>query len=220
MVRGSPAPFLFVFDFDGVIVDSHAHWLGLIRAVQREMGGTRQIPDNVWDQLDDVSFTAMARHLGVPGEQLLGYATRVAGRMLRPDYRPPLFEGIDRVIHALVEHGNVIILSASPAELIRRTIAKAGLDDAIDLVTGGRDPRSKATKLPPLLQRFDARPRRAVMVGDAVSDIRAGQANNMWTAAVGWGWQSAGRLADASPDFLFDRVDDLLTLPERIAAHP
>ena len=201
-----------------MIVDSHAHWLALIRDVQREMGGTRPIPDDVWDQLGDVSFTATVRQLGVPGEQLLGYATRVRARMLADGYQPPLFEGIEEVVHTLAQAGNAIILSASPGELIRRTVERSRLRDAIDLIAGGRDLRGKAVKLPPLLQRFGVRPERAVIIGDAVSDIRAGQANRMWTAAVGWGWQSTARLSEAGPDFLFERVDELLTLPERISA--
>lgn len=211
-----PAPLLFVLDFDGVIVDSHAHWLTLIRDVQREMGGTRPIPDDVWDQLGDVSFAAMVRHLGVPGEQLLGYAARVRARMLAEAYQPPLFDGIEEVVQALAQAGNAIILSASPAELIRRTVDRTRLRESIDLITGGRDLRGKAAKLPPLLQRFGVRPERAVIIGDAVSDIRAGQANRMWTAAVGWGWQSAARLGEAGPDFLFEQMDELFTLPERL----
>jgi phosphoglycolate phosphatase-like HAD superfamily hydrolase len=54
------------------------------------------------------------------------------------------------------------------------------------------------------------------MVGDAVSDIRAGQANGMRTAAVTWGWQRRDLLAAAGPDWIFTRVEALLALPDRV----
>lgn len=207
---------LFVLDFDGLIVDTHDLWLAMLRRVSLEMGDRRPIPDDVWDQLDDVSFPAMLRHLGVPRGQMLLWARRVVEEMADPAYQPRVFEGMGAAIRELAEAGPVAILSASPGALIRRTLAHAGLEEAIDLVAGGPDPRGKAERLPGVIGRFRARRARTVIVGDAVSDVRAGQQCRIRTAAVTWGWQSRARLEAAGPDFLLSRVEELCTLPDRL----
>jgi len=43
---------MFVFDFDGVLADSSAIWLAILRKVHADMAGTTPIPDDFWDRLD------------------------------------------------------------------------------------------------------------------------------------------------------------------------
>lgn len=216
MVAAADDPPLFVLDFDGVIVDTHLLWLNMLRRVSADMGERRPIPDDVWDQLDDVSFPAMIRHLGIPNGQTLMWGKRVMEQMAAPTYQPQLFSGIDRAIEGLAEAGPVVVLSASPSALIQRTLTRTGLEDAVDLIAGGPDPRGKAERLPGVIKRFRARRARSVIVGDAVSDIRAGKQTGIRTAAVSWGWQSRARLEAEAPDLLFTSVEELRTLPARL----
>jgi phosphoglycolate phosphatase len=207
---------MFVFDFDGVLADSSALCLDLLRWVHADFGLPRPIPDDLWHRLDDISFPAMARYLGVPAGQQAKYLRRIFERMVDEAYRPELFDGVDGVLRALAQEGPVAILSASPAAVIEMALDRAGLSASVAGIRDGRDPASKTAKLPGLLDQFGASPSQAVMVGDATSDIRAGQANGMRTAAVTWGWQRRDLLAAAGPDWIFTRVETLLTLPERL----
>jgi phosphoglycolate phosphatase len=211
-----PPQIMFVLDFDGVLVDSSTLCLDLLRRVHTEIGGTRPIPDDLWHRLDDISFPEMARYLEVPAAQQPKYVGRIFERMVDGAYRPELFDGVDGVLRALAQEGPVAILSASPAAVIEMALDRAGLSGSVAAIRDGRDPTSKAAKLPTLLDQFGASPRQAVMVGDAVSDIRAGQANGMRTAAVTWGWQRRDLLAAAGPDWILTRVEALLTLPNRL----
>ncbi len=134
--------------------------------------------------------------------------------------RPALFAGIAAVLRALAGHGPIAILSASPLVVIESALERAGVSGAVQAIRDGSDPTSKAAKLPGLLGQFGVGASGAVMIGDGVSDIRAGQANCMLTAAVTWGWQSRARLEAAGPDWLLTRVDELLTLPGLTDAAP
>jgi phosphoglycolate phosphatase len=207
---------MFVFDFDGVLADSSALCLDLLRWVHADFGLPRPSPDDLWHRLDDISFPAMARYLGVPAGQQAKYLRRIFERMVDEAYRHELFDGVDGVLRALAQEGPVAILSASPAAVIEMALDRAGLSASVAGIRDGRDPASKTAKLPGLLDQFGASPSQAVMVGDATSDIRAGQANGMRTAAVTWGWQRRDLLAAAGPDWIFTRVETLLTLPERL----
>lgn len=208
---------LFVFDFDGVLADSSALCLDLLRRVQAERSGP-PLPDDLWDRLDDISFPAMVAYLGVPEAERRAALGRLVAEITGDAYRPALFAGIDAVLRGLASEGRVAILSASPLAVIEATLERAGVADAVDAIRDGGDPASKAAKLPGLLAEFDVAARRAVMIGDAVSDVHAGQANGMGTAAVTWGWQSRARLEAARPDWLLTRVDELRTLPGLLAS--
>ena len=212
---GAPV-MMFVFDFDGVLADSSALCLDLLRRVSKDVAMPQPVPDDLWDRLDDVSFPAIVQYLGIPADRVADYVRRIFGGMTAEAYRPALFAGIDAVLPALADEGHVAILSASPAAVIEAALERAGLAATVGAICDGRDPRSKAAKLPTLLARFGASPSRTVMIGDAVSDVRAGRANGMRTAAVTWGWQSSEVLAAAQPDWLFTRVDALLPLPARL----
>jgi phosphoglycolate phosphatase-like HAD superfamily hydrolase len=206
---------VFVFDFDGVLADSSALCLDLLRRVQAERSGP-PVPDDLWDRLDDISFPAMVAYLGIPEGERLVTLDQLLARITADAYRPELFRGIDGVLRALADAGPIAILSASPRVVIERALEQAGVAGAVQAIRDGSGPASKAAKLPGLLARFGVRPGQAVMIGDAVSDVRAGQANGMRTAAVTWGWQSHARLEAARPDWLLTRVDELLTLPGRL----
>jgi phosphoglycolate phosphatase len=208
---------MFVFDFDGVLVDSSKAFLGLLRQVHAEMAEAGTVPDDLWDQLDDITFPAMAAHLRVSAARRAEFLRGLLA-LMNDDYRPEPFAGIDGVLRALARRGPVAILSASPSAVIERVLARAGLSETIAAIRDGRDSAGKAVQLAALLDQFGLPPGAAVMIGDAVSDVRAGQVNGVPTAAVTWGWQSAERLRAAGPDWLFSEVEALLELPNLLAA--
>jgi phosphoglycolate phosphatase-like HAD superfamily hydrolase len=208
---------MFVFDFDGVLADSSALCLDLLRRVQAQRSGA-PVAEDFWDRLDDISFPAMAQGLGIAEEERAGFVERVFAAMAGDAYRPALFDGIAAVLRTLASQRPIAILSASPLVVIEQALKRAGVSRTVRAIRDGGDPIGKAAKLPGLLAQFGVPAERAVMVGDAVSDVRAGQANGMCTAAVTWGWQSRARLKAAGPDWLLTRVDALMTLPELIDA--
>lgn len=209
---------LFVFDFDGVLADSSAACLALLRRVQAERSGA-PVPDDFWERLDDISFPAMAQALGYGEEERGAFVERMFAKMAADSYRPALFAGVDSVLPALARHGPIAILSGSPLVVIENALQRAGLTGVEQAIRDGSDLVGKAAKLPGLLDQFGVSAGRAVMIGDAVSDVRAGQAHGMRTAAVTWGWQSRARLEAAGPDWLLTEVAGLLSLPDRLGDH-
>jgi pyrophosphatase PpaX len=62
------------------------------------------------------------------------------------------------------------------------------------------------------LERLGRRehPERAVYIGDSTHDLRAGRAAGVWTAPALWGTFTPESLRALEPDYLVDRVEDLL----------
>ena len=215
----SPYPtLLFVFDFDGVLVDSSTSFLDMLRRVHAEMKMPVEVPEDLWDRLEEISFRSILDFLEVPAARRSAYADRMVAWMTSEAYRPPLFSGVDGVLRALAKAGPVAVLSATPTDVIEAVLCRGGLSDVVDQVHDGRKGVGKAVQLAGMLESYRVEPRRAVMIGDALSDIRAGQANGMRTAAVSWGWQRVDRLRAAGPDWVFERVEELRDLPTRVTA--
>ena len=50
------------------------------------------------------------------------------------------------------------------------------------------------------------------MIGDSMSDIRAGKRSGVRTVAVSWGFQDRELLSREDPDILIDDPEDLLSM--------
>jgi phosphoglycolate phosphatase-like HAD superfamily hydrolase len=66
------------------------------------------------------------------------------------------------------------------------------------------------------LDRLGYQPDEAVVVGDSVHDVEAGNAAGVLTIAALWGPFSREQLAAASPDRYLERIVDL---PQLLAEH-
>lgn len=199
---------LFVFDFDGVVADSLALCLQAARAAARHQGLDVEVPLGVWEALDNVTFDALGRHLGLDDADAQAFAERIF-QYTRRSEPARLFEGMPALLGALAEHGTVCVLSASHRQAIARTLAAAGVRDSVSAILGGDTPGGKMEKLRRLLERYRVAPEVCWMTGDAVSDIAAARAVGCRAAAVAWGWQSVERLQASHPDWLADTPEQL-----------
>lgn len=199
---------LFVFDFDGVVADSLTLCLQAARDAARHQGLDVEIPPNVWEALDNVTFDALGRHLGLDDAGAQAFAERIF-HYTRQGETAQLFEGMPALLDALADQGTVCVLSASHRQAINRTLATAGVQDSVSTVLGGDTPGSKAQKLRGLVERYRVNPEACWMAGDAVSDIAAARAVGCQSAAVSWGWQSMERLQASRPDCLVDTPEQL-----------
>ena len=56
----------------------------------------------------------------------------------------------------------------------------------------------------------------AIYVGDNQTDIQAGKNAEIYTAGVKWSPKGTSAMESLHPDFMIDRMDDILKLIERI----
>lgn len=94
------------------------------------------------------------------------------------------------------------------------TLRLAGIDGYFDVVISWEDithPKPHPEPVQRALERLSVAPEHALMVGDTDADILAGRAAGTRTAGVTYGFHEA-RIADAAPDWLLDRLADLLPI--------
>jgi len=130
--------------------------------------------------------------------------------MVRP------FPGADDVLRRLKEDGTkVAVVTSKASGLASRTLDCCGLLHHIDfLICADQVERPKPDPESVLraLAHFDLadRPSDVVFVGDSPFDLQAGRAAGTRTAAALWGPFAHEALLEESPDFMLDRLEDVL----------
>lgn len=202
---------MYCFDFDGVIADSHAICLAACDFACRAQGGDLGQSDP-FAALDPLTFEAVAQERGLEPAR---FARDVSEFVAGYDEVSPLIPGMADTLRTLSETGPLTIISATHSSVLQRFLKAHGLSDCFDHVIGGDAGQPKADILMQLATATGRRP--VVMVGDAISDIRAAHAANLPCIAVSWGWQPAEMLTEA--DRIITQPSDLLSaIPEVKAA--
>ena len=206
---------LICLDYDGVLVDSFDELLAMMVAVQADMGGGRVPVADDFGSIETLTFEAVARRIGLGGKDVDRFG---AGMLARQSAAAParLFPGIAEALTTLARFHVLVVVTANHASVVRAMLPHAGIEPAITAVYGSERGESKAHRIAAACRRHGFSPAQTAMVGDAVSDIRAGKAAGVLTAAVTWGYQPRSRLLAAAPDVWVDSPGDLVALPEML----
>ena len=120
----------------------------------------------------------------------------------------PLFDGVDRMLHALAAKGIPLALVSSDSEDNAReklgTSAALFSDfDCAASIFG------KPAKFRRVLKRAGVGAAEAIAIGDETRDIEAARAAGIACGAVTWGYAARQALIDRKPDLVFERVEDI-----------
>jgi phosphoglycolate phosphatase len=114
-----------------------------------------------------------------------------------------LYPGMDNLIKQLAGAGHELyIVSTNSRSNIQKFLAYKGLNHYFKRVYGGLGARNKARLIKQIVRKS---PDKAVdevyYIGDEDRDILAGQAANVQTVAVMWGYNSEAQLMKQNPMF-------------------
>jgi phosphoglycolate phosphatase-like HAD superfamily hydrolase len=128
------------------------------------------------------------------------------GRLVRES---PLFPGVAACLRTLAERADVVVVSQTPLEALRREWQASGLGATVRHICG----QEYGTKAEQLRLAFDGRytPDRVLMVGDAAGDLHAAREAGVRFFPIRPGQEAAAweELAgDGLPRFLEGRFDD------------
>lgn len=209
---------MLIFDLDGTISDPAE---GFANAINHALTLHGHAP---------IAIADAARHIGPPLEHTLGTLSgsnspaHVDGLVAayRAHYgtvgfrQNVLYPGITDALATLAKAGARMGVCTSK----RRDFAVAILElfhltDLFGFVSGGDVGVSKRTQLGDLLAAgvIDDT---AIMIGDREVDISAARANGLRAAGVQWGHAAPGELAQANPQFLLSRPDELIQFADAL----
>jgi len=201
---------LFLFDCDGVLVDSLSVFEGTVRECLDVIGQPiLKSREDFLDLFDDNFYTTIVKK-GIDLQAFMQAAGPILARVDYAAMKP--FEGLLPVVAAMSRRHPLVIISSGGAKTIRNQLSSFGFDGCFETILGSDFLLSKIDKINHAVSEFQADKDQTYYVGDTTGDIREAKAAGVRAVAVAWGWHSRERLAAVRPDYLVDKPEELLNI--------
>ena len=196
------------FDWDGTLCDSMELCVQENRNTLRHMGLPDQ-PDEVLRRCNGPTFEEAAPIIGIPPERMDEYCRiRLSCALDLVPKVNRLFPGAKELLSDLAPHAELCVVSNGTEDYLKLCMQLFGTEDFFRRIVWCHPERTKTQNLALLLEEL--RPEKAVMVGDRLGDIRAGQANGLPTIAAAFGYGNDEEFAEA--DHRADTMAELQAL--------
>lgn len=201
---------LFLFDFDGVLVDSLDLYADAVaRCLERIGTPIVKCREDYLTLFDGNYYESMVAR----GVDLVAFAQATKEIFPAIDYdamKP--FSGLIPVLDALQKDHLLAVVSSNGSRTIRKMLARFGFDPYFPEILGFDFLFSKKDKIDYALKKYGIPREMACYIGDTCGDILEAQAAGIRSVAVTWGWHDRERLLAVRPDFLIDTPEGLLTV--------
>ncbi len=199
---------LFLFDFDGVLVDSLELYETSVNVCLERIGKPSiSSREEFLELFEDNFYSAVARR-GVDLDQFMTASREVTPVLDYGIVRP--VRGLVPVLEEMKKLHVLVIISSNSSFAIRLMLEKYGFSPYFDEVLGADFNFSKIEKIHHAKGHYKANGDQTLYVCDTAGDIREARAACVKTVAVTWGWHSRERLERAKPDAIIEKPEDLL----------
>jgi phosphoglycolate phosphatase len=192
-----------LFDLDGTLVDSLEDLTDAVNHMLAGFGRPTLTTASVRRLVGKGAHNLVGRALETESEEAItrGIELFVAYNRAHVTDKSALYPGVREALRRLAENGIRLAVISNKHEALCRLIMEAlGIAGLFEIICGGDTfAEMKPSPLPLLqaLERFGIAAHEAVMVGDSINDIQAGQQAGITTIGCTWGYGGMGELAEA-----------------------
>ena len=189
-----------LFDLDGTLVDSLDDLTDAVNHMLAGFGRQQLEAAQVRELVGKGARNLVQRALATdsPEEIDQGLAAFTEFNALHIADKSRLYPGARELLQQLAAGGIHMAVISNKQESLSRLIVKAlGVEAFFAIIAGGDTfPEMKPSPLPLLevIEEFSCSPDEAVMVGDSINDIQAGNRAGITTIGCSWGYGSAAEL--------------------------
>ena len=207
-------PYLIMFDYDGVIVDSldvfTNAFLASCRACGYEGITTQEqfkalLDDNFYESLKQYGLSKNLIH-AILGE---GFNHEVQQHV----HEMRLFDGMKSTLKLLAARHVLVVITSNVSTVVRQLFDREKIN-YFETILGAEVEKSKVKKIQKAMSKYQERP--AFYVGDTRGDMIEGRQAGVSTIAATWGWHSEDKLQEATPDYMVHTPSELSNLFEII----
>jgi phosphoglycolate phosphatase len=207
---------LVIFDFDGVLADTHADMLRFAQEVCDELGVKHTVVQTDMSELEVMSFAAFGRACEMPENLVDEFVRKCTGKFTEKKSPPAIFDGLGEVVRKLAEIHLLAVVTGNTEGNVRAFLDEHGLEGCVHAVYGVDQTGSKVEKILMAKSQFAADGEAVFMVGDSVSDVREAREAGVQSIAVSWGHQSVERLVGAVPDHVVRLPEELIDITKSV----
>lgn len=201
---------LYLFDFDGVLVDSLAFYEQAVNRCLTALGAPPLESRQEYLDIFEDNFYEGIRKKGVDVEAFMAVSAALAPELDYSLVQP--VAGLAPVLAALAADHELLVISSNAAEVIRPLLDRFGIARHFADVLGLEFTLSKVAKIRHAMARFASEPDDTYYIGDTAGDIREAREAGVRAVAVTWGWHTREKLARVDPDVIVDAPADLLAV--------
>ena len=207
---------LFVYDFDGTLVDTFEDIASAVNLTLAEMNLRSLKRETIRGNIGSGVVNLMTRSLVDSGCD----DTETAVSLFRKHYNRHLLDQTKlypngRAIVEHFSHKKHAILSNKPISFIEKILKALNFLSPFDSILGGdslKEQKPNPIGLQFLMKKFNYPAKEVLMIGDSAIDVKTGKHAGVITCGVTYGLGEPGFLHDSKPDYLIDNLSNLKSL--------
>jgi phosphoglycolate phosphatase len=201
---------LFLFDFDGVLVESLGIYEKAVSLSLAKMNMPLIRGREEFLELFEGNFYECLVKKGVDLKEFMA----VSGSLLaQVDYKEMQPVGaMIAVVEEMQRNNILLVISSNHSRTISAALEQFKFNGYFQEVLGSDFLFSKKDKILYAVKKYQIAPADIYYIGDTTGDILEGRAAGVKTIGVTWGWHSKEKMAAARPDYLFNEPKELLQL--------
>ena len=203
-------PYLIMFDYDGVIVDSLDVFADAFISSCHASGYDGITTQEQFKALLDGNFYESLKQCGLPQKLIKAIlGERFSRAVQQRIYEITLFDGMETMLRSLATQHILIVITSNVSDVVQQLFDREKID-CFDSILGAEVEKSKVKKIHQAMSTYLDRP--AFYVGDTRGDMIEGRQAGVSTIAATWGWHSKAKLQEAKPDYMVHSPIELLKL--------
>ena len=200
---------LVLFDFDGTLADSFPFFASVVNDLA-ERFRFRRIEEHEHERLRHFSAAQMIHHVGLPLWKVPIVGSHFQMLMTQNIHRIKLFDGIDRVLRRLSNHGAVLaVVSSNSCANVQHVLGPENAALVKDFACGV-SVFGKQAKFKRILRHTGISRTETIYIADELRDIDAARRAHIAFGAVSWGYTNVEALRARQPEEVFEMVDEIV----------
>ncbi len=201
---------LFLFDFDGVLVDSLDVYEKTVTDCLQKINQPLTRGREEFLELFEGNFYESLVKKGVDLNEFMKASVDILAQVNFKDIKP--MDTVVPVVRELHKNHCLIVVSSNESSSIKEALELFHYDGYFREILGSDFMLSKKEKILYAIKKYQVALQDIYYIGDTTGDIKEGKQAGVKTVGVTWGWHSREKIASAKPDFLFDTPQELLQL--------